>query len=252
MKSEGWKISAMIVCSIACMAGCMALYHEREVQNKVLQNMISDFTKEGAPQDGGEQSTNPQSLTVSKPVVDAGEQEKALNDLEDAWQLLQIKWDIQKLLKEKGADSTNPQMIYEKYFRLKQGEMARLEGIKSLDECGMFPLLNTHFGGVVMGMDESVWVQYRNNAFGSIWDYLTPSAIIVTESAPHMGVMGTLAGMNFAQIQESLYETEIKEGFIYNEDRKVYYLQYGDDLYDYIFCSEDEDGSNAWLVIEHA
>lgn len=242
MKSEGWKISAMLACSIACMAGCAALYHEREEQNKALQHMVSEFTKEDAPR----------SLTASKSTVDAGEQEAALQELEDAWQLLQIKWEIQKRLKEKGADIANPQMIYEKYFRLKQGEMARLEGIERLDECGMFPLLDSHFGGVAMGMDESVWVQYRNNAFGSIWDYLTPSAIVVTDSAPQMGFMGTLAGMNFAQIQENLYETEVKEGFIYHEDRKVYYLQYGDKFYDYIFWSEDEDGSHAWLNIEHA
>lgn len=83
---------------------------------------------------------------------------------------------------------------------MKQGELAKLEGIDSLDECGEFPFLDSHFGGVIFGMDECVWVQYRNDAFGSIWDYLTPAAIIVTDAAPQMGFMGTLAGMNFTII----------------------------------------------------
>lgn len=252
MKSDRVKISLMTVCSIACMAGCMALYHEREEQNMTLQNMVSDFAKEDAAPSGEGQKDMPQSRVNPAPAVVTGEQEAALGGLEDEWQLLQIKWDIQKLLKEKGADSTNPKMIYEKYFRLKQGELARLEGIENLDECEKFPFLDSHFGGVVFGMDENVWVQYRNDISGPIWEYLTPGAIIITDSVPHMGIMGTLAGMDFAQIQENLYETEIQEGFIYNEESTVYYLQYGDEFYDYIFCSTQEDGGNSWLMIEHA
>ncbi len=156
------------------------------------------------------------------------------------------------MLEEKGADGSNPKLLYEKYFQLKQGDMARIEGIENLDTCGKSGFLNSHFGGVLFGMDESVWVQYRNDVFGPIWEYLTPRTIIVTDTAPHMGFMGTLAGMDFAQIQENLYETEMQEGFMYHEDNKVYYLQYGDEYYDYIFCSPQEDGSDAWLLIEHA
>lgn len=252
MKSEGWKISAMIACSIACMAGCMVLYHEREEQNEILQNMVSDFTTKDVSQINEKQTNMRQSLVNSLPDIGTKEQEAVLSGLEDKWQLLQIKWDIQKLLKEKEADSMDSEMLYEKYFRLKQGELARIEGIENLDECGEFPFLDSHFGGVILGMDESVWVQYSNSGFGSIWDYLTPRTIIVMDAAPQMGLMGTLAGMNFEQIQENLYETEVNEGFIYNEDRTVYYLQYGDEYYDYIFCSTHEDGSNSWLLIEHA
>lgn len=252
MKSDRLKISAMIACSIACMAGCILLYHEREEQNKTLQNIVSDFAKEDGAQNDKKQADMPQLLAEDVSVALLEEQEADLNGLEDELKLLQIKYDLQKKLEERENDSTNPKMIYEKYFRLKQGDMARIEGIENLDICGKFGVLNSHFGGVLFGMDESVWVQYRNDAFGPIWEYLTPRTIIIFDAAPHMGFMGTLAGMDFVQIQENLYETDIQEGFMYNEDSKVYYLQYGDEYYDYIFCSTQEDGANSWLLIEQA
>ncbi len=202
-------------------------------------------------ENGEERADRQQPLASDDSAALLEEQEIKLSGLDDEQQLLQIKWDIQKLLKEKEADSTDPRMIYEKYFRLKQGELARIEGIENLDTCGKLPFLNSHFGGVTFGMDESVWVQYRNDCFGGVWEYLTPGTIVIMDAAPHMGFMGTLAGKDFSQIQQNLYETKIQEGFIYNEEMKVYYLQYGDEYYEYIFVSDYEDGRDSYLLIKH-
>ena len=156
--------------------------------------------------------------------------------------------EIQKLLMKKENESSH--MIYEKYFGLTQGELARIEGMEDLSTCGMFGFLNSHFGGVTFDIDDGILVQYGNDNMSQIWESAFPRAIIITGPEANIGFMDARAGMDFAQIQENAYEAEIQEGFMYFDDGIVYYIQYADEFYDYIFISDYEDGWDSWLVIE--
>lgn len=61
--------------------------------------------------------------------------------------------------------------------------------------------------------------------------------------------MDARAGMNFQEIQENAYEKEIQEGFMYNEDLTVYYVEFTNGFYDYIYYSDYPDGRDTWLII---
>lgn len=57
--------------------------------------------------------------------------------------------------------------------------------------------------------------------------------------------MNARAGMDFEKIQENAYGIEINEGFMYNENLKVYYMEYRDNDYKYIFVSDSPNGSES-------
>lgn len=178
------------------------------------------------------------------------EQEKQLRDRKEELQLLQLKNDLLDLVEKKGNEDEDSYIIYEKYFRMKQGEMLRIENSDDLSVCGMWGHLNSHFGGVTFGTVEDILIQYGNDSMSEPREYELPRALIIFNKNENRGPMEALAGLNFAQIQEALYETEIQEGFMYFEDGTVYYIQYEDAHYAYTFVSDYEDGRESWLVID--
>lgn len=146
-------------------------------------------------------------------------------------------------------EDENTCTVYEKYFQMKQGELARIEKLEDLSECAIFGFLNGHFGGVIFQIDQGMWLQYSND--NDIEEELLPRSLIITDSAIDLGFMDARAGMNFEEIQQNAYAGEIEEGFMYWWEEKVYYIRYTDEYYEYIFLSGEPDGRDSWLLVSH-
>lgn len=251
MKKGMMRSLLTIACTIGCVTGCILLYHKKEEQKAILADIGLYIIQEKVEQSEPE-TTDTSHDSMSEECEELlKEQEVDLQDREEELQLLQLRNDLQNLLEEKESENEDSYIIYEKYFRMKQGELAQIEGMKDLSDCGAWGSINAYLSSVTFNIDDSMFIQYRNTNSSPIWEYLTPRTITITNSVSNMGFMGTLVGMDFVQIQENLYETEILEGFMFHEDGTVYYIQYGDEYYDYIFYSDYEDGRDSWLLIEH-
>lgn len=217
--------------------------------------MVSDTVQGKEPQE--EQAPDNPEITEQTQYVVSGEygeqlkeQEKQLCDRKEELQLLQLKNNLMELVEKKGNEDEDSYIIYEKYFRMKQGEMLRIENSDDLSVCGMWGHLNSHFGGVTFGTVEDILIQYGNDSMSEPREYELPRALIIFNKNENRGPMEALAGLNFAQIQEALHETEIQDGFMYFEDGTVYYIQYEDACYAYTFVSDYEDGRESWLIID--
>ncbi len=138
--------------------------------------------------------------------------------------------------------------IYEKYFGLKQGDLVRSMNIKSTDELGKEGFLNSHFGGITINVGEGVCVQYSNT--DSIIENNLPCGIIIESDNTELGFMGARAGMDFGEIQDNAYPGEVQKGYMYNEEINVYYLEYFDESYRYVYLSYDPEGRDSWLLVE--
>ena len=174
-----------------------------------------------------------------------------LKSMEEELKFMQVKYELLTLLEQKANENgkENPEMVYEKYFQLRQGALARCAGIKSAEECDRIGFINSHFGGIAIQIDEGIFVQYRNISY--IEEYLLPGALIITEPDIDLGYMNARAGMDFKEIQKNAYEGEIEKGFMYNEELYVYFIKFSDEFYDYQYVSDYPDGSSSWLFIEH-
>lgn len=161
----------------------------------------------------------------------------------------QKEYDFLVLLEEKANERAtgNMQNKYEKYFHLPQGKLARAQA----GRVGQEGVLNSHFGGAVIQIDEGIYVQYSRPADLPISESLLPSSLIVENPGIDMGFMNARASMNFLEIQENAYAEEIQTGFIYTGTMEVYYIEYADDVYQYQYVSFERDGSNSWLIISH-
>lgn len=178
------------------------------------------------------------------------DKKKELDEIEEQWKRLQINYNLQKLLEEKWNGEDDPRFLYEKYFRVKQGELARIEKVDDLSYCGMLGFLNGHFSGSTFTINDGMLLQYTNSAPGSIWESGLPRAVIITESSKY-GFMDARAGMDFGEIQRNAYEAPVQEGFMYFYEAPVYYIQYTDQFYEYTFISDFEDGKDSWLIVDH-
>ncbi|MCM1232909.1 MAG: hypothetical protein NC489_22515 [Ruminococcus flavefaciens] len=175
--------------------------------------------------------------------------EDELNEIEEKTQYLQLQYSLLTLLEtnsNKIKDET-PVLVYEKYFQLRQGELARIEGIGNMAEEWKTGYLDSYYKWPAVLIDDNLYVQYANTY--EIREYELPRNILITGSDIELGFMGARAGMNFQEIQENAYEKEIQEGFMYDEDLTVYYIEFTDDFYDYIYYSDYPDGKNSWLII---
>lgn len=172
-----------------------------------------------------------------------------LDEIEEKTQYLQLYYRLLTLLENTSnkLKDENPVLVYEKYFRLNEGELARICEIEDMEECGKIGYLDSHFGGPVISINQNLYVQYGN--ISDIYEYQLPGSIIITGSNIDLGFMGARAGMNFLEIQENAYEEEIQEGFMYTEDWKVYYMEFSDGFYDYTYYSNHPDGSESCLII---
>lgn len=193
------------------------------------------------------------SILLGKINIQVQEKQKYIDNLYEKNNVLQEKYVFLKLLEQKSneREESSPCEIYEKYFRLKQGELARRQGIETSEESGKMGFLNSHFGGISLNVDEGIYVQYYNSPPSPLLEDLLPSNLIITNPNIDLGFMNAHAGMDFEKIQENAYGIEINEGFMYNENLKVYYMEYRDNDYKYIFVSDSPSGSDSWLIICH-
>lgn len=172
------------------------------------------------------------------------------DDIKGDLQRLQTEDRPEELLEEKSdtGETGGAYTVYEKYFRLKQGELVNCMNFRNADELGTEGFLNSHFGGITIRISDGVCVQYSN--IGNISEELLPRSIIIDDGNMDLGFMEARAGMDFLEIQDNAYETEVKEGFMYNEAINVYYLEFADDFYTYLFLSYYPDGRDSWLIVE--
>ena len=180
------------------------------------------------------------------------EMENSLNEIQSESKLLQKRYSIISMLEEKEnqvAKDICPDIMYQKYFRLRQGELARLNGIEDAEQSGCFGLLNSHFSGITFLIEEDMWVQYGNKTY--LEEYKMPDTLLIMNSDINLGFMGARAGMNFEEIQRNAYENEIKTGFMYTSDWKLYYIEFVDENYIYKYISESPDGKDSWLQIQY-
>ena len=175
--------------------------------------------------------------------------ENELDEIEEKTQYLQLYYRLLTLLENTSNEikDENPVLTYDKYFQLQEGELARICGIEDMEECGRISYLDSHFGGPVISINQNLYVQYGN--ISDIYEYQLPGSIIITGSNIDLGYMGARAGMDFPEIQENAHEEEIQERFMYTEDWKVYYMEFSDGFYDYIYYSDYPDGRDSCLII---
>lgn len=77
------------------------------------------------------------------------------------------------------------------------------------------------------------------------------NGLIIDNPELDFGYMGARAGMDFEEIQSHTGECEVQEGFMYTESSKVYYMEFDDGYYHYVYMSEDPEGKNySWLTID--
>lgn len=177
----------------------------------------------------------------------AEESARELSEIEDKTKILQVKYDLFELLEDKSNEDENPAVTFGKYFQLEQGELARIEGVEDVSIYDKFGLLNSHFTGPVIWIDDSMSVQYNNEYY--VLEDILPTAVIITDSGIDLGYMDARAGMDFEEIQQNAYEKDIEEGFMYSWEMPVYYIQYRDEYYEYTFISDDSNGQDSWLIV---
>ncbi|MDE5599028.1 MAG: hypothetical protein K2J04_14520, partial [Lachnospiraceae bacterium] len=90
--------------------------------------------------------------------------ENELDEIEEKTQYLQLYYRLLTLLENTSnkLKDENPVLVYEKYFRLNEGELARICEINDIEECGKIGYLDSHFGGPVISINQNLYVQYGN------------------------------------------------------------------------------------------
>lgn len=179
--------------------------------------------------------------------------EESLREKQEAISRLRERYAVLAMLEEKenqAARELCPDRMYEKYFRLKEGELARIMGADDTEQIGWQGMLNSHFSSVAIEIHMDMWVQY-NSSLKYIEEYGTPGGILIMNPDVDLGYMDARAGMNFEEIQESAGIGEIQTGFMYTSSYEIYYLEYEADGYMYRYLSEHPDGTDSWLEINH-
>lgn len=176
--------------------------------------------------------------------------EKTLREKQEDIDRFRERYAVLALLEEKenqAARELCPDRMYEKYFRLKEGELARIEGVEDAEQVGCMGNLNSHFTSFAFEIHMDMWVQYSDK--GYIVEYDTPGAIVIENPDIDLGYMDARAGMNFEEIQKRAGIGEIQTGFMYTSDYEIYYLEYEEAGYLYRYLSEYPDGTDSWLEI---
>lgn len=228
--------------SLMCITGCVWLYFYEGKQRDELRiqeiKVLQDSLQSQKPSDCSAEEKFEKILS---------ERREALRITEEKVGRLQAEIDLLSLLERKSNEGRGTDRVYDKYFLLRQGKLARVEGITDISECGRFGFLNSHFGGTTFEIDEGILVQYGN--VNAISEYLLPIALIIFNPDCDFGFMGARAGMDFEEIQERAHAEEISEGFMYNEEITEYYIRYADEYYEYFYCSDEPSGAGSWLMI---
>ncbi len=177
--------------------------------------------------------------------------EKTLREKQEDINRFRERYAVLALLEEKenqAARELCPDRMYEKYFRLKEGELARIEGVEDAEQVGCMGSLNSHFTSFAFEINMDMWVQYSDKEY--IVEYNTPGAIVIENPNIDLGYRDARAGMNFEEIQESAGIGEIQTGFMYTSAFEIYYLEYEEAGYLYRYLSEYPDGTDSWLEID--
>ncbi len=234
--------------SFVCITVCVFLGIVKKRQDKDLINLQTGF----------ERSSMQSYEFYDKSIQDrlsalVEEEQKSMDEINEKIRILRLKYELMELVEKKSnlIEDENTYKAYEKYFQMKQGELARIENIEDLSECGKVGFLNGHFGGVIFQIDRGMWLQYNSDIVNDIEEELLPRSLIITDPSMNLGFMNARAGMNFEKIQENAYAGEIQEGFMYWWEEKVYYIQYTDEYYEYVFLSNDQDGRDSRLIVSH-
>lgn len=176
--------------------------------------------------------------------------EKTLREKQADISRFRERYAVLAMLEEKenqAARKLCPDRMYEKYFRLKEGELARIEGVEDAEQVGCMGNLNSHFTSFAFEIHMDMWVQYSDK--GYIVEYDTPGAIVIENPDVDLGYMDARAGMNFEEIQDRAGIGEIQTGFMYTSSYEIYYLEYEADGYVYRYLSHQPDGTDSWLEI---
>lgn len=179
--------------------------------------------------------------------------EEALREKQADISRYRERYAVLAMLEEKenqAAREICPDRMYEKYFRLREGELARIEGADNTEQIGWQGMLNSHFSAITFEIHRDMLVQYTGS-LEYIEEYGTPHSILIMNPEVDLGYRDARAGMNFEEIQENAGVGEIQTGFMYTSDYEIYYLEYEADGYRYSYLSEYPDGTDSWLVIEH-
>lgn len=178
--------------------------------------------------------------------------EKSLREKQADISRFRERYAVLAMLEEKenqAARKLCPDRMYEKYFRLKEGELARIEGVEDAEQVGCLGSLNSHFTSFAFEIHMGMWVQYSDK--GYIVEYNTPGAIVIENPDVDLGYMDARAGMNFEEIQDRAGVGEIQTGFMYTSSYEIYYLEYEADGYVYRYLSDQPDGTDSWLEISY-
>lgn len=231
------KKVAFYIFSIICVLICICLYLIKE-------------EGEAALLDRGKSKINKTDIFSRSLGKGLNSQQMLLENIKDDLHLLEAKCAFMELLETKSNEDkdTNPNKVYGKYFQLRQGELARCVGIENEEECGRSGFLNSHFGGITIQIGDGMMIQYSN--ISSLSEYLLPRSLIITNPDISLGYKDARAGMNFREIQNNAHEGKIEKGFMYNEEQAVYYMEFNDDFYRYLYISDCLNGDASWLLIE--
>ncbi len=237
---------AFYLLSLICIGGCFWIHAFKTDQMGVFAHLE---VEKGQEQEGlchGEEIENVIRTDLNAQLID---KQNEWDEVEEKTQRLRLQSHYLELLDTKSNEvkDESPPLVYEKYFQLKQGELTRICGIEDISECWRTGFINSHFSFPAVSIGDNLYVQYTN--LFEIHEYELPRNILITGSNVELGFMDARAGMNFQEIQENAYEKEIQEGFMYNEDLTVYYVEFTNGFYDYIYYSDCPDGRDTWLII---
>lgn len=235
--------------SLWCIGMCLLLYR--------LNMDVSGYQADKLVQIGEQYTETVRQVILSaqdeKDVSDGklntilSERENSLNEMQENIEKLRNQYAVLSLLEEKeiqAAKEICPDRMYEKYFQLKQGELARIVGE---DEIGMTGYLNSHFSGRIVEINWGMFAQYDGG--NEMDEFVTPYTLLIKNPDINIEFGGVRAGMNFEEIWKCLYETQIQTGFMYTEDYEIYYLEYENNGYCFRFLSDQPDGTNSWIEI---
>lgn len=246
------KTILLLLLTAGCVTGCVMSYNIWQEQKKALTEMNNGLDREPGPihEIDTEDGTNWYRWYIDPDGGDRIlEETTELDSLLSQTASLQIKYDLQSFMERQGNRQETSDKVWQKYFHIRQGELARIEGIEDLSDCETFGFLNNPFSGVVFNLYDGIALQYTNGTTSRIGEYTLPIAVIVTGAESDLGFMDARAGMDFGQIMQNACEAEIRQGFMTFGADQVYYIQYTDDSFRYSFISEDEDGSESRLIV---
>ena len=80
------------------------------------------------------------------------DQKVIVDYMEESLQRLRLECKLEELLEEKSNEGQGDEsyLIYEKYFKLRQGKLARCMNISNAEELGREGFLNSHFTGITI------------------------------------------------------------------------------------------------------